>query len=123
MVQLDDQRYWPYADVNPKTNELLHIKPYPTRKTELTEMFLSVLREKHDVQDAVFLVDSALWLKAALHHLGHRFRYEKHGNRNAVECIIKEIKRRTIQFGNYFRNADPATAETWFQSYAYVGIN
>ncbi|MFC6765125.1 IS6 family transposase [Natrinema soli] len=119
VIQLDDQRYWLYAAVDPETNKFLHVKFYPTRTTALTEMFLSELREKHDVQDAVFLVDSAPWLKAALHHLGLRFRYEKHGNRNAVERLFKEIKRRTTQFGNCFRNADPATAETWLQSYAY----
>ncbi len=119
VIQLDDQRYWLYAAVDPETNEFLHIKLYLTRTTELTEMFLCELREKHDVQDAVFLVDPAPWLKAALHHLGLRFRYEKHGNRNAVERLFKEIKQRTTQFGNCFRNADPATAEIWLQSYAY----
>lgn len=40
------------------------------RTTDLTEMFL---KEKHDVQDSVFLIDSASWLKAVLHHLGLRF--------------------------------------------------
>jgi transposase-like protein len=119
VIQLDDQRYWLYAAVDPGTNEFLHIKLYPTRTTALTEMFMKELSEKHNVQDAVFLVDSAPWLQAALHHLGLRFRYEKHGNRNAVERLFRDIKRRTSQFGNCFRNADPATAETWLQSYAY----
>jgi len=59
VIQLDDQRYWLYAAVDPETNEFLHVKLYPTRTTALTEMFLSELREKHDIQDAVFLVDSA----------------------------------------------------------------
>ncbi|QCS42493.1 IS6 family transposase [Natrinema versiforme] len=119
VIQLDDQRYWLYAAIDPKTHEFLHFKLYSTRTTALTEMFLRELTEKHDVEDAVFLVDSALWLKAALHHLGLRFRYEKHGNWNAVERLFQEIKRHTSQFGNCFRNADPATAETWLQSYAY----
>ncbi|QCS44959.1 IS6 family transposase [Natrinema versiforme] len=104
VIQLDDQRYWLYAAIDPKTHEFRHVKLYSTRTTALTEMFL---------------VDSAPWLKAALHHLRLRFRYEKHGNRNAVERLFQEIKRRTSQFGNCFRNANPATAETWLQSYAY----
>ncbi|MFC6765303.1 IS6 family transposase [Natrinema soli] len=119
MIQLTDQRYWLYAAVDPETNEFLHVRLYSTRTTALTEIFLHELREKHAVEDAVFLVDSAPWLKATLHHLGLRFRYEKYGNRNAVERLFQEIKRRISQFGNCFRNADPETAETWLQSYAY----
>ncbi len=119
VIQLTDGRYWLYAAVDPETNEYRHVRHHPTRITTLTEMFLRELDEKHDVEDAVFLVDSTPWLKAALHQLGLRLRYEKHGNRNAIEHLFQEIKRRTSQFGNYFRNADPATAETLLQSYAY----
>lgn len=59
MIQFDDQRYWLYAAIDPETNEFLHVKLYPTRTSVLTEMFLRELTEKHDVEDAVFLVDSA----------------------------------------------------------------
>lgn len=51
-------------------------------------MFLTELREQHDVDDAVFLIDSAPWLKAPLHDHELRFRYETRGNRNAVEHIF-----------------------------------
>lgn len=88
VIQLTDGRYWLYAAVDPETNEYRHVRHYPTRTTALTEMFLRELEEKHDVEDAVFLVDSAPWLKAALHQLGLRFRYEKHGNRNAIERLF-----------------------------------
>jgi len=120
VIQLTDQRYWLYAAVDPETNEFLHVRLFPTRNTAVTEIFLAELSEKHDVDDAVFLVDSGPWLHAALHRRGLRFRYERHGNRNAVERVFQEIKRRTYQFGNCFRNADPKTAETWLQSYAYL---
>jgi transposase-like protein len=63
-------------------------------------MFLAELREKHLVDDALFLVDSAPWLQAALHGHGLIYRYEKHGNRNAVERVFRELKRRTNQFSN-----------------------
>ncbi len=91
-IQLDDQRDWLDTAVDPETNEFPHITLCSTRTTALTEMVLRELREKHNVEDAVFLVDSAPWLKATLHHLGHRFRYEKHGNRNAVEHLTQEMK-------------------------------
>ncbi|MFC6716046.1 IS6 family transposase [Natrialbaceae archaeon GCM10025810] len=105
-TQLTDDRYWLFAAVDPETKGL-------------TGIFLDELSEKHDVGDAVFLVDSADWLKAALHRRGYEFQYERHGQRNSIERVFKEVKRRTYQFGNCFRNADPETAETWLQSLAY----
>ncbi len=44
--------------------------------TALTERFLRELTEKHDVEDAVFLVDGAQHLQTALRRYGLRFRYE-----------------------------------------------
>jgi transposase-like protein len=93
VMQLDDERFWLYAVVDSETNRLLHVKLSPTRDLAITEMFLAELCEKHLVDDALFLVDSAPWLQAALHRHGLDYRYEKHGNRNAVEYIFQELKR------------------------------
>ncbi|QGA81368.1 Transposase [Halomicrobium sp. LC1Hm] len=60
--------------------------------TSLTEIFLRELREKHDVEAAAFLVDSAQHLQTALQRSGHRFQISRHGNRNAVERIFRELK-------------------------------
>ncbi|ELZ16918.1 transposase [Natrinema thermotolerans DSM 11552] len=84
----------------------------------MTERFLQELTEKHDVEDAVFLVDGAQHLQTALRRHGLRFRYEKHGNRNAVERLFREIKHRTSSFSNYFSHANPSTAESWLQAFA-----
>ncbi len=119
VIQLTDDRYWLIAAGDPETNEFLHVRLFPTRNTGLTGLFLDERSEKHDVDDAVFLVDSADWLKAALHRRGYEFQYERLGQRNSIERVFKEVKRRTYQFGNCFRNADPETAETWLQSLAY----
>jgi transposase-like protein len=119
-IHLDDQRDWLYAAVDPETNKFLHVRLFLMRNEGVTSIFLSELTEKHDVDDAVFLVDSGPWLKVSLNRYGLRFRHETHGNRNAVERLFQEVKRRTYQFGNCFRNAGPNTAETWLQSYAYV---
>ena len=62
VIQLNDERFWLYAAVDPETNRLLHVKLSPTRNQATTEMFLSELREKYLVDDALFLVDSAPWL-------------------------------------------------------------
>lgn len=118
VIQVNDQQFWLYAAVDPEPNEILHVKLYPRRTTALTEMFLSELREKHDVVDAVFLVDGAPWLQTALDRNGLRFQHETHGNRNAVERVYWEVKRRTSSFANTFSHADPTTAETWLLAHA-----
>jgi transposase-like protein len=76
VIQLNDERYWLSAAVESETTRLLHVKISPTRKQAITEMFFSELREKHLVDDALFLVDSAPWLQAAFHRHGLNYRYE-----------------------------------------------
>jgi putative transposase len=86
--------------------------------TALTEIFLRELCEKHAVNDAVFLVNGADWLKTALQRHGLDFRYERRGNRNSVERVFREVKRRTFSFSNCFSHVEPDTAETWLQTFA-----
>jgi transposase-like protein len=45
--------------LDPATNRLLHIVLCPTRTIAISEMFLSELREKHLVNDAIFLINGA----------------------------------------------------------------
>jgi len=118
VIRVNDEQYWLYAAVDPDTKRVLHIRLFPTYTTALTEIFLRELREKHDVSDAVFLVDGARHLQTALRPSGLRFRYERHGNRNSVERVFREVKRRTSSFSNTFSHVDPETAETWLQSFA-----
>jgi len=120
VIQIDDEQYWLYAAVDPDSNELLHTKLEPTRTNALAEIFFGELREKHDVDDAVFLVDGATPLKEACHRHGLDFRYERHGNRNSVERIFREVKRRTTSFSNCFRHVDPDTADDWLSAFAFV---
>ncbi|SFT09500.1 IS6 family transposase, partial [Halostagnicola kamekurae] len=118
VIRINGQQFWLYAAVDPETNEFLHLRLFTTTTTALTQRFLRELREKHDVEDAVFLVDHAHHLAAALQRAGLRFRSERHGNRNTVERVFREIKRRTSSFSNSFSHVDPATAETWLQAFA-----
>jgi len=111
---------WLYAAVDPETNDFLHVRLFPTRTIVLTKQFLAELQEKHDVADAVFLVDGAPWLQAALFEENLRFQHVTHGNRNAVERVFKEVKRRTEQFANHFRHATAESAETWLQTFAFA---
>ncbi|QLH79597.1 IS6 family transposase [Halosimplex rubrum] len=120
VIRLNDEQYWLYAAVDPETNKLLHTKLRPTTTKVLAQSFLAELSEKHDVDDAVFLVDGSKSLQAACHRHGFDFRYEKHGNRNAVERVFREIKRRTICFSNCFSNAETETADDWLRSFSFA---
>ena len=118
VIRINDQQFWLYAAADPETNELLHVRLFATTTTALTEMFLRELRQKHDVETSVFLVDGAQHLQTALQRAGLRFQMCRHGNRNAVERIFRELKRRTSSFSNCFSHVEPKTAENWLQSFA-----
>jgi putative transposase len=120
VIRLNDEQYWLYAAVDPDSNKLLHTTLEPTRTNVLAHTFFRELREKHDVDDAVFLVDGATPLKDACNRHGLRFRYEKHGNRNSVERVFCEVKRRTTSFSNCFSNANAETADNWLRSFTFA---
>ena len=118
VIRINDQQFWLYAAADPQSNELLHVRLFATTTTTLTEIFLRELRQKHDVETAVFLVDGAQHLQTALQRAGLRFQMCRHGNRNAVERIFRELKRRTSSFSNCFSHVEPETAENWLQTFA-----
>jgi transposase-like protein len=111
VIRLNEDQYWLYAAVDPETNKLLHTRLEPTTTTVLAQSFLRGLSEKHDVSDAVFLVDGSHSLQTACQRHGVDFRYENHGNRNAVERVFREIQRRTLCFSNCFSSANAETAD------------
>ena len=118
MIRINDQQFWLYAAGDPTTNDLLHVRLFASTTIALTEMFLRELRDKHDVDSAEFLVDGAKHLETALQRAGLRFQISRHGNRNAIERIFRELKRRTSSFSNCFSHVEPDTAESWLQAFA-----
>ncbi len=120
VIQLNDEQYWLYAAVDPQTNELLYTTLEPTTNKVIAHAFFAELREKHDVDDAVFLIDGSHSLKDACRRHSLDFRYERHGNRNSVERVFREIKRRTASFSNCFSNAEADTADDWLRSFAFA---
>ena len=105
VIRINGQQFWLYAAVDSDTNRFLHIRLFTTTTTALTRQFLRELREKHDVSDAVVLVDYAQHLAAALRRAGLRFQTIRHGNRNTVECVFREVNRRTSSLSNTFSHA------------------
>jgi len=120
VIQLNDEQYWLYAAVDPDTNDLLHTQLEPTTNTGLAQRFLAQLRHKHDVDDAVFLVDGSASLQAACSRHGVSFRYERHGLRNSVERVFREVVRRTVCFSNCFSHVDLDTADDWLKSFSFA---
>ena len=66
VIRINGQQFWLYAAVNPDTNKFLHFRLFTTTTTALTRRYLQELQQKYDVSDAVFLVDHAKHLAAAL---------------------------------------------------------
>ena len=63
MIRIDDEQHWLYAAVDLDSNEVLDTKLEMTRKSALAEIFFGEFREKHAIDDAVFLVVDAAPLK------------------------------------------------------------
>ena len=45
VIQVNNERRWLYATVDPETNEFLHIRLFLTRKTQLAVLFLRELQQ------------------------------------------------------------------------------
>ena len=117
-IRINNEQYRLYAAVDPDSNRILHSRLFPTYTIPIAREFLTELAEKHDVEDTVFLVDDADDLKGALRRENLSYRVEIYGDRNSIECVFREIQRRTSSFSNCFSHVDPPTAETWLQAHA-----
>jgi transposase-like protein len=120
VIRLNDQQYWLYAAVDPETNKILHIKLEPTTNKVIAHTFFAELREKHDVDEALFLIDGSHSLKDACSRQKLDLRVERHGDRNSVERVFREVKRRTSSFSNCFSNAKAETADEWLRKFAFA---
>ncbi|ACV46210.1 MULTISPECIES: IS6-like element ISHmu9 family transposase [Halomicrobium] len=120
VIRIDDEQYWLYAAVDPDSNELLYTQLETTRTTAISHAFSAELREKHHVDDAVFLVDGATPLEDACSRYRLDFRYQKHGTRNGVERIFRVVKRRTSSSSNRFSHVDPDTADDWLRTFSFA---
>ena len=106
--------------MDPETNELPHAKLETTTTEVLAHPFLTELSEKHDVSDAMFLVDGLHSLQDVCQRHGFNFRYEKHENRNAAERVYRRIKRQTYYFSDCFGDAEAETVDDWLGSFSFA---
>ena len=87
MIRLHGQEFWLYGAVGPHTNEILHIRLFPTAN-KTTRWFLADLHRRYQLSDVVFLVDDADHLVPVLAEDGYRFHILTHGNRNTIERVF-----------------------------------
>jgi len=74
-------------------NELLHTALEPSTNKVIAHAFFTELREKHDVDYAVFLINGSHSLENACRRHSLDFTYNCYGNRNSVKHIFREVKR------------------------------
>jgi len=110
-IQINDEQYWLYTAADPETNRILHSRLFPTYTIPIARKFLTEVAEKHDVEDALFLVDDADDLIGGFRREDYSYRVEQHGFRNSVERVFREVQWRTSSFSNCFSNAEAETAD------------
>jgi transposase-like protein len=118
VIRVNGDDYWLYGAVDPETNEILHVRLFPTTTKQTTRWFLAELHRRYQLDTVEFLVDEADYLMNVLEEDGYRFQIISHGNRNAIERVFWEIERRTSSFATSFSSVEPQTAESWLQALA-----
>ena len=108
--RINDQQYWLSAAGDLATNLLLHARLFATT-TALTVNVSARTPPETRRRIRFFRVDGAQHLETALARAGLRFQTMRHGNRNAIEPIFGELKRRTSSVSNCFSHAEPETVE------------
>lgn len=118
MIYINGLQYWLYGAVDPATNELIHVRLFPTTNKQTTRWFLDDLHRCTRLDGVTILVDDADYLVEVLAAEGYDFRVVQHGPRNSIERVFREIERRTSSFSNSFSHVEPSTAEDWLQTHA-----
>ena len=118
VIRVNGDDHWLYGAVDPETNEILHLRLFPTTTKQTTRWFLAELHRRYQLDGVEFLVDDADYLVNVLDEGGYRFQVMSHGNRNAIERVFWGIERRTSSFANSFNYVKPKTAESWLEALA-----
>jgi transposase-like protein len=117
-IRINGHDYWLYAAVDPATNEFLHVRLFPVTTKQTTRWFLADLHQRYQLDGVQFLVDDADYLVEVLRDDGYDFAVVRHGLRNSIERVFREVQRRTSSFANSFSHVAPSTAESWLETFA-----
>uniref|UniRef100_UPI0012FC0030 integrase core domain-containing protein n=1 Tax=Haloferax sp. (strain Q22) TaxID=1526048 RepID=UPI0012FC0030 len=106
---------WLYAAIDIETKLILDVELFGRHGTDPAAAFLHRLSEKHDLSDAVFLVDGYGY-QTALARLGLSGRLD-YVERNLVEKWFHTLKMRVDRFHNSWVGSHGSVRE-WFIQFA-----
>ncbi|ADQ68948.1 IS6-like element ISHbo1 family transposase [Halogeometricum borinquense] len=114
-VKINGEWSWLYAAIDIETKLILDVELFGRHGTDPAAAFLHRLSEKHDLSDAVFLVDGYGY-QTALSRLGLSGRLD-YVERNLIEKWFHTLKMRVDRFHNSWVGSHGSIRE-WFIQFA-----
>jgi putative transposase len=118
-IKINGEWSWLYAAIDPDTKLILDVALFGRHGTDPAAAFLHGLREKHDLSDAVFLVDQ-FGYRTALSRLRLDGRVD-YTDRNRIEKWFHTPKIRIDRFHNSWVGSRASTREWLEKLYIALG--
>jgi putative transposase len=115
-IKINGEWSWLYAAIDLDTKLILDVELFGRHGTDPAAAFLHGLREKHDLSDAVFLVDQ-FGYRTALSRLGLNGRVD-YTDRNRIEKWFHTLKMRIDRFHNSWVGSR-ASAREWLEQFMH----
>ncbi|AAG20929.1 MULTISPECIES: IS6 family transposase [Halobacterium] len=115
-IKINGEWSWLYAAIDLDTKLILDVELFGRHGTDPAAAFLHGLREKHDLSDAVFLVDQ-FGYRTALSRLGLNGRVD-YIDRNLIEKWFHTFKMRIARFHNSWVGSR-ASAREWIEQFVH----
>ncbi|WP_079978672.1 IS6 family transposase [Halolamina sediminis] len=115
-IKINGEWSWLYAAIDLDTKLILDVELFGRHGTDPAAAFLHGLREKHDLSDAVFLVDQ-FGYRTALSRLGLNGRVD-YTDRNHIEKWFHTLKMRIDRFHNSWVGSR-ASAREWLEQFVH----
>ncbi|WP_458209894.1 IS6 family transposase [Haladaptatus sp. NG-SE-30] len=115
-VKINGEWSWVYAAINTETKLLLGIDVFDRHGTDQAAVFLGQLAEKHDLSDAVFLVDGYGY-RTALFRIGLNGQLD-YTERNLIEKWFHTLKMRIDRFHTSWVGSRPSVQQ-WLEQFVH----
>ncbi|WP_458209721.1 IS6 family transposase [Haladaptatus sp. NG-SE-30] len=115
-VKINGEWSWVYAAIDIETKLLLGIDVFDRHGTDQAAVFLSELAEKHDLSDAMFLVDGYGY-RTALFRIGLSGQLD-YTERNLIEKWFHTLKMRIDRFHTSWVGSRPSV-QRWLEQFVH----
>jgi len=115
-VKINGEWSWLYAAIDLDTKLILDVALFSRHGTDPAAAFLQKLHEKHDLSEAMFLVDQ-FGYRTALNRLGLNGRVN-YTDRNLIEKWFHTLKMRIDRFHNSWVGSR-SSAREWLEQFAH----